>query len=64
MNEQKLVLSVSECADLLGVSRPSVYKWINLGTLPHLKLGTRIVIPRAALEKWIERKTTGGIGNE
>jgi excisionase family DNA binding protein len=48
-----LTLSVSEAANLLGVSRDLVYELVAEGELPALRLGRRIVLPRRALEELV-----------
>jgi len=52
MNSQnKLTLTVKETAQMLGLSRNSVYQGIAMGEIPHIKVGKRILIPRLALER-------------
>ena len=51
MNSEKVTLTVKETSELLGLSRNSTYQGILTGEIPHLKVGKRILIPRAALEK-------------
>lgn len=52
MNSQnKLTLTVKETAQMLGLSRNSVYQGIAIGEIPHIKVGKRILIPRLALER-------------
>jgi excisionase family DNA binding protein len=51
---QKLTLSVPEAARLLGVSRMTAYTAIRDGTIPSLKLGRRVLVPRAALERLLD----------
>jgi excisionase family DNA binding protein len=46
-------LSVTEAAEALGISRSYAYELIHAGTLPHLRLGRRIVIPISALDKML-----------
>ena len=53
MNE-KIALSVSEAADLLGVSRPTVYTLIHRDDFPAFKIGRRTVISRSGLEEWVQ----------
>lgn len=48
-----LTLSVSEAAELLGVSRDLVYELVAQGNLPALRLGRRIALPRRALEELV-----------
>jgi excisionase family DNA binding protein len=51
---EKLVLTVPEAGELLGVSRAHAYLMVKLGQIPVIKLGRRIVVPKAALEKMLE----------
>jgi excisionase family DNA binding protein len=46
---QKLVLSVTEAAEILGISRDLAYDLTARGELPSLRLGRRILVPRRAL---------------
>jgi len=49
--ENKLVMTVEEAAKILGISRPSAYQGVVRGEIPSIRVGKRILIPRAALEK-------------
>ena len=50
----KAVYSVAEAAKVLGISRTLAYDLANAGELPVLRLGKRMVIPKAALERMLE----------
>lgn len=50
---EKLVLTVPEAGELLGVSRVHAYLMVKMGQIPIIKLGRRIVVPRVALEKML-----------
>jgi excisionase family DNA binding protein len=54
----KIVMKVSEVAQLLGVSDDSIYRAVRLGQLPHRRLGRRIVFHRPTIEAWL---TNGGV---
>ena len=54
---ERLVLSVDETAYLLNISRSLAYELIARGELPALRLGRRIVIPRATLEELLDAVT-------
>lgn len=58
----KLTLTVPEMGKLLGVSRPTAYDLANRADFPTLKVGRRLLIPRAALQKWIEDHTGNAEG--
>ena len=62
VNNEKLGLSVTEAAALLGVSRPTVYELINRDDFPSFRIGTRRVISRAGLERWVEAQAAHGEG--
>ena len=51
---ERLVLSISEAAELLDLSDDLVYHLVARGELPCLRFGRRKVIPRVAVEKVIE----------
>ena len=51
--EDKLVYSVIEMAALLGIGRSKAYELVRSGTIPSLKLGRRIVIPKLALSQFL-----------
>lgn len=51
MGEERLTLSVPEAAKLLGIGRNLCYDRVRVGEIPGLRIGRRLVIPRAALEK-------------
>jgi excisionase family DNA binding protein len=48
-----LTLSVEEAARLLGISRGAAYTHARDGSLPTIKLGKRLLVPKAALEKML-----------
>jgi excisionase family DNA binding protein len=50
MNDRQ-TLTVEEAAALLGIGRNSAYQAVARGELPALRLGRRLLIPRAALER-------------
>ena len=52
-NDGTLLLTVKETAALLSISKNSVYALISDGTLPSVRLGRSVRVPRFALEGWI-----------
>jgi excisionase family DNA binding protein len=57
-DDKCLVVSVPEAAELLGISRALAYVLAGRGELPTLRLGHRVVIPRAALLALVDTATT------
>ena len=51
---ERLTLSVSEAAEILGISRALAYTLVRSEHIPSLRLGRRIVVPRAALELLVD----------
>lgn len=43
-------VTVEEAAQMLGISRSSAYECVKRGELRALRLGRRLVVPRAVLE--------------
>lgn len=53
--DQRLTMTISECADALGCSERYLYELAKAGRLPGaLRLGTRWLIRRDALERWLD----------
>jgi excisionase family DNA binding protein len=49
----KLVYTVDEVAELLGLSRGLTYDLVRAGTIPAERVGRRWIIPRARLDAWL-----------
>jgi len=52
--EESLLLNIREGARLLRVSRSRVYELVNSRQIPSVRLGKRMLIPRAQLARFIE----------
>ena len=48
---ERLTITVAEAAIQLGISKGNCYEAIRQGSIPALRLGRRIVIPKAALQR-------------
>ena len=48
---ERLTLSVPEAGRVLGISRESAYFAARSGEIPTIRIGGRILVPRAALER-------------
>jgi len=55
----KLTYTVTEAADLLGISRSSAYECVRRGEIPSLTLGRRVVVPRRARETLLAVEPSG-----
>ena len=54
---EKLVYSIPEAAQLLGISKSYAYELVKLRRLPIIDFGKRKVIPKTSLETWIQTNT-------
>ena len=53
-SDGRLTLTVAETAKLLGLSRAATFQACHTGQLPHLRIGKRLLICKAALERLID----------
>jgi len=49
VSSERLVYSVGEAAELLGISRAFAYELVARGELPVIRLGRRRLVPKVAL---------------
>ena len=54
-NNLKLNLSIDETCNVSDLSRPTIMAFIHRAEnpLPHIRVGRKYIIPRAALEAWL-----------
>lgn len=52
--EDRLVFTVEEAAQLLGISRSFAYEAVQHGEIPSMRIGKRILVPKAALQRFLE----------
>jgi excisionase family DNA binding protein len=59
------LLTTKQLMDLLRVDRTTIYRMLNDGRLPRLRVGGQWRFPRAAIEKWLaERNPASSIGTQ
>lgn len=56
---EKLVYSIQEAAELLGISKAYTYELVRKEIIPTLKLGNKRVIPKEKFNNWVNGKTGG-----
>jgi excisionase family DNA binding protein len=49
----KQTLSVEEAAEILGIGRNSAYRAARDGSLPTLRFGKRLVVPRQVIDRML-----------
>lgn len=58
-NPEPLLVSVTEAAEMLGISRRMTASLLQSGELRSLAIGRRRMVPVAALHEYIERRLAG-----
>lgn len=58
--ENKVTLTVSEAAELIGISKPSMYEVVRAGKVRSVKVGKKILISRQSLLDWLKKGETYG----
>lgn len=53
---EPLTYSVNEAAKVLGVSKPTLYKYVNREDFPSFKLGNRTLISVEGLRMWVQQQ--------
>lgn len=59
-NQKRLCISVQDLAKAMDISLPTAYDLAHRADFPALRLGRKIVIPKAAFEKWLDEIVSGG----
>jgi excisionase family DNA binding protein len=49
-----LTVSVEEAGRILGISRGAAYTYARDGSIPTIRLGKRLLVPKAALDKLLD----------
>jgi len=56
-NGEKMLLAVPEAAQRMSISSRKLFLMIAAGEIGHVRCGKRVLIPMAALTKWIADHT-------
>lgn len=56
----KLTYSTAETAEVLGVSRPTVYTLMKRADFPAFKVGSRSLVSAEGLRAWIQAQVERG----
>ena len=58
--DERLTVTVPEAGRLLGISRALAYRLVRSGELPARRLGTRLVVPKEAINRFLESEVAAG----
>ena len=56
-DELPLFLNAKMVAQLLGVSPSSAYELMHEKEFPALRIGNRLVVPKAEFQSWVKERT-------
>lgn len=59
MDHERLTVTVAEAAAMIGISPAHGYELIRLGKLPAIRLGRRLIVPKKALEQFLDQALLG-----
>ena len=60
IKREKLVLSVPEAAELLGISKSKMYQIVRIEGFPAIRVGKRVLVNAKRLEAWLDEATEEG----
>jgi excisionase family DNA binding protein len=58
LKDGRLTLTIPEAAALLGIGKNQAYECARRGELPTIRMGHRILVPRASLARILESAET------
>lgn len=60
VKREKLVISVPEAAQLLGISASKMYEVVRIQGFPAIRVGKRVLVNAKKLESWLDEMTEKG----
>ena len=61
---KRLTLTVPEAGIVLGIGTTAAWRGVRSGAIPSLRLGRRVVVPVAALERLLGGQVLDQVGRE
>ena len=56
----KLAFSTTEAAEVLSISRPTLYQLLNRPDFPSFRVGNRVLVSADGLRRWVLQQAAGG----
>ncbi len=47
------LLTIDELAKVLSVKKSTIYQWVHLGLIPHIKVGRLLRFREEDIQKWL-----------
>lgn len=55
-SDERLTYTIPQAAEIIGINVITAYKLAKQKGFPSVRIGKRIVVPKAALERWLEQE--------
>lgn len=55
----RLAYTVTQAAEAVGVSRPTLYRWMSIDGFPAVRIGGTVRIPVDAFREWLNERADG-----
>jgi excisionase family DNA binding protein len=55
--------NIDEVARILGIGRNQAYEAVRAGQIPSIRIGKRLLVPRTALDRLLDRANTAASPN-
>jgi excisionase family DNA binding protein len=62
--EDRDILDIDQASEYLSVSRSTLYKLIQRGAVPHMKIGGGVRFSRRMLLEWVEEESRKNLKQE
>ena len=59
--QERLTYSVTEVAEMLGISRSMAYESVYRGEIPAVRIGRRVLVPRHRFAELLELDVDDGV---
>lgn len=60
----RTTLDVKEVSQYLGVSVDFLYKTVRENSVPHIRIGKKILFKKDAIDQWLDQKMQGGVEDD
>lgn len=60
-NLNRLTVNRQEAAAMLGISERLLWTWTQAGSIPHVRIGTRVLYPVEQLRIWLNKQANGTV---
>ena len=58
-SDQELLLRIDVAAERLAASRATLYRMVQRGELPTVRIGSAVRVPVSAIERWLADQIAG-----